>query len=205
MIESGSPITEENNLPKLENLVSLTIRTTYFNQSITKNKFKNLRKLELGGPEVMKNIANIRVSRLWDLTIDNMNHYHPIKRVNQFKYLKKLKIILSERSDSLDAKIIKRISNKYCPYLEVLVFECGISWRNFDFSFLNQHSNLRELQIHLRGVIDPSELTDKNFPSLTTLILNSDEVQIKKLPPHGQLRHIELPPETSLFCFISEQ
>ena len=204
VIESGSPITEENNLPKLENLVSLTIRTTYFNQSITKNKFKNLRKLELGGSEVMKNIANIRVSRLWDLTIDNINHY-PIKRVNQFKYLKKLKIILSERSDSLDAKIIKRISNKYCPYLEVLVFECGISWRNFDFSFLNQHSNLRELQIHLRGVIDPSELTDKNFPSLTTLILNSDEVQIKKLPPHGQLRHIELPPETSLFCFISEQ
>ena len=42
----------------------------------------------------MKKIPNVRIRGLWDLTIDNAVFY-PIKRHNQFKFVKKLKLIIA--------------------------------------------------------------------------------------------------------------
>ena len=64
-IENGSPITHKNNLPYLDKLKTLEIINTFIDQPLSKNKFKNLRKLVLLGTEVVKNIPNVRISRLW--------------------------------------------------------------------------------------------------------------------------------------------
>ena len=196
-IENGSPITEKNNIPKLEKLKVLEIFDTYIDQPLTKNKFKHLRKLVLIGKNVVQKIPNIRISRLWDLTIDHTEFY-PIKRENQFKFLKKLKLVITGEADPNDIAILKRLNHRYFPYLEVLILEFGTEWTNCDFRFLERHNHLRRLELHSRGMAIAERISSANFPNLKSLVLNCDSVDIEKMPMHEKLEYIMVPKETDI-------
>ena len=196
-IENGTPIMQKNNLPYLDKLKTLEIIDTFIDQPLSKNKFKNLRKLVLIGEDVVKKIPNIRISRLWDLTIDNAAYY-PIKRENQFKFLRRLKLVITGDANPYETPILKRLTHRYCPYLEDLILEFGTEWTNCDFSFLESHNNLRRLELHSRGIAYAKNLSSAKFPNMTVLILNCDVFEIDKMPPHDKLEHIEVPKGTDI-------
>ena len=107
-----------------------------------------------------------------------------------------MELFLSSVVDFDDCWILKRLNGVNFPRLETLVLDYGIDYFDCDLQYLSPHPKLKSLRINSRGSIDLSLITDERYPSLTCLILNTDYVDLGRLPAHDVLEKIIFPPNT---------
>lgn len=194
-IEGGSPLTEDCPLPRLFQLKSLKICDTILTHPITKRKFPRLVALDLRGEDTVQKVPNIRVPKVKKLTLS-----HPellsIRRNNLFYFILHLKLYLSTVDIFDDCWIINRLNGISFPRLESLELDYGVDWVDCYLQYLQPQPRLKSLIINSRGSIDLNRVTDERFPSLRTLILNTDEVNLGMLPAHDMIEQIIFPPNT---------
>ena len=119
-------------------------------------------------------------------------HFTQLSDENQLKFLKKLKLIITEDLNLHEIPSLKGLNNRYFPYLEELILEFGTEWTSCDFSFLERHNNPQKLELHSRGTVCAENISSAKFPSLKVLVLNCDVFDTDKMSLHEKL-NMEVP------------
>lgn len=180
-----SEISSKNPLPKLDQLQNLVVKWSVVSQTLSKRRFPKLKRLVMKGNQV---VNKLRLPHLEVLSMDLPMHYD-LQALPNLLTLK-----LSKNGDN---SFLERITEEKYPRLQKLVIDLGILWHDLDLSLLPPHSTMTHLRIASRGTVDVQNLTVENYPRLTTVDIDADEVDLTKLPPHHRIATLMVPKSTN--------
>jgi len=178
-------ISSKNPLPRLCYLKELILKCSVVSQTLTRSTLPYLRRLEMKG-DIVK---DIRLPQLEVLSLDIPQHYN----LQALPNLRSLTVFKNG-----DCCFLEMITAEKYPRLRKLELDLGIQWKNVDLSVLKNHNAMSHLRVACRGTVDVSNLTAENYPNLTTVEIDADQVDLSQLPSHDLIENLVVPANTDI-------
>jgi len=179
--DCNSEISSSNPLPQLYYLERLILRWSVVSQTLSRRRFPRLKYLHMRGDDV---VENIKLPHLEVLIMDLPKNYN-------FQALPNLRqLTVFKNGDHL---FLEKINEERYPKLEKLEIDLGVRWQELDLSLLPPLSNMSYLSIASRGTVDVGSLNVERYPSLSTVYIDSDEVDVSQLPVDHQISKLTVP------------
>lgn len=178
--DCASEISPSNPLPRLRYLQELILKWSAVSHTLSKSTFPHLKRLEMKGEVV----ENIRLPKLEVLSLDLPQHYN-------FQALPNLRSLTVFKNG--DTCFLEMITQEKYPLLQELQLDLGTRWNHLDLSLLPTHRSMNLLRVACMGTVDVRNLTGVNYPNLTTVEIDADEVDLRRLPPHDRIENLVVP------------
>lgn len=176
-----SEISSSNPLPQLYYLERLILKWSVVSQTLSRRRFPRLKCLEMKGDDV---VEKIKLPHLEVLSLDLPRNYNLQGQPN----LRHLTVFKNG-----DHSFLQKINEERYPKLEKLEIDLGVQWQDLDLALLPPLGNMSYLSIASRGTVDVGNLNVERYPSLRTVYIDSDEVDVSQLPADHQISTLTVP------------